>query len=105
MIEIEQRPDGVSIKGHAGYAPPGQDIVCAAVSVLVQTLCASLGELTTAQFVAHWNEQGQLHEIKYENLSAPGRLLVDSFFIGVGGIAAAYPDNVKILNCSEIPNG
>lgn len=25
-------------EGHAGYAPAGQDIVCAAVSVLVQTL-------------------------------------------------------------------
>ena len=28
----------LSVSGHAGYAPEGQDIVCAAVSALVQTL-------------------------------------------------------------------
>ena len=26
--------------GHAGYAPAGQDIVCAGASTLMQTLCA-----------------------------------------------------------------
>ena len=30
------------IAGHAGYGPPGQDIVCAAVSMLAQALAASL---------------------------------------------------------------
>ena len=29
--------------GHAGYAPAGQDIVCAGASTLMQTLCALLG--------------------------------------------------------------
>ncbi|MDK2821019.1 MAG: uncharacterized protein PWP31_984 [Clostridia bacterium] len=33
---------GFSIKGHAGYAPKGQDIVCAAVSALAQTAYLSL---------------------------------------------------------------
>ena len=28
--------------GHAGYAPAGQDIVCAGASTLMQTLCALL---------------------------------------------------------------
>lgn len=28
----------LAVKGHAGFAPKGQDIVCAAVSALVQTL-------------------------------------------------------------------
>lgn len=105
MIEVNRSGSGLTIQGHAGYAPAGQDIVCAAVSVLVQTLCASLKELTTEKFVASWNEQGQIHRIEYGTLSADGELLVKSFFIGLGGIAAAYPDNVKILNCSEIPNG
>ena len=29
--------------GHAGYAPKGQDIVCAAVSTLMQSLAYSVG--------------------------------------------------------------
>lgn len=31
-------------EGHAGYAPAGQDIVCAAVSCLMQTLAYSAAE-------------------------------------------------------------
>ena len=31
--------------GHAGYAPAGQDIVCAGASTLMQTLCALLAAL------------------------------------------------------------
>lgn len=40
MISIEYCPERFSIKasGHAEYAPMGQDIVCAGVSTLIQTL-------------------------------------------------------------------
>ncbi|HWI54486.1 MAG TPA: ribosomal-processing cysteine protease Prp [Desulfobacteria bacterium] len=33
---------GFSVKGHAGYRPPGEDIVCAAVSMLAQTTLLGL---------------------------------------------------------------
>ena len=43
--------------GHAGYAPAGQDIVCAGASTLMQTLCALLaGEEGTRSGV--WDEPG-----------------------------------------------
>lgn len=44
MIRIGMDIDGmrVEIDGHAGYAQPGQDIVCAAVSVLTYTLAENL---------------------------------------------------------------
>jgi uncharacterized protein YsxB (DUF464 family) len=32
----------IDVKGHAGYAPHGQDIVCAAVSAIVQTAVLGL---------------------------------------------------------------
>ena len=34
-------------EGHAGYAPAGQDIVCAAVSCLMQTLAYALRRTNT----------------------------------------------------------
>ena len=43
MVRIEVYTDtagrihGFAAKGHSGFAPHGQDIVCAAVSVLLQT--------------------------------------------------------------------
>ena len=44
MIQIHIDVEGMRLeaKGHAGYAPPGQDIVCAAVSTLVYTLAQNL---------------------------------------------------------------
>lgn len=35
----------LTVEGHAGYAPRGQDIVCAAESVLVQALAGALTRL------------------------------------------------------------
>lgn len=32
----------IDVKGHAGYAPHGQDIVCAAVSAILQTAVLGL---------------------------------------------------------------
>ena len=34
----------VTLRGHAGYAPPGEDIVCAAASALVFALIGVLEE-------------------------------------------------------------
>lgn len=44
MIEIVAKYGSVSVSGHADYAPKGQDIICASVSILLYTLAASLGD-------------------------------------------------------------
>ena len=46
MIEVNVRLDGITISGHANYAPAGSDVVCAAVTVLTQTLIQSLEDLS-----------------------------------------------------------
>ena len=96
MITITHRPGHITIDGHAGYAPHGQDIVCAAVSALVQTFLASVEELTTDYIEAAGNAQGQIQLIKYRNLTAEGTTLLGSFFIGIRMIADAYPSNLKL---------
>ena len=42
MIRAVFGRDRVTVMGHAGYAPKGQDIVCAAASALVFALIGSL---------------------------------------------------------------
>ena len=42
MIRAVFGRDRVTVMGHAGYAPKGQDIVCAAASALVFSLIGSL---------------------------------------------------------------
>lgn len=46
MITIAMSTDKVKIRGHAGYAPHGQDIVYAGVTALTQTLVESIETLT-----------------------------------------------------------
>lgn len=95
MIVVTVNDDGFSLKGHAGYAPHGQDVVCAAVSVLVQTFCASVEELTTDKIKADMTAGNAV--IQYGNLSKEAQLLADSLFVGLQMIADNYPENVQIV--------
>lgn len=95
MIEVKRNNSGLSIAGHANYAPSGQDIVCAGVSTLAQTLVVSISEMTTDDI--RYDIQPGLVEIKYGNLSKDAQLLIGSFFVGIELIANNYPDYVRIV--------
>ena len=95
MIVVNVTTEGLTADGHAGYAEAGKDIVCAGVSTLIQSLVYSLEALTDDQIQYHM-EPGHM-EVKYRDLSEQGRLLVDSFFIGLSGISAAYPEYVQLI--------
>lgn len=94
MIEVTRKENGISIKGHAHYAEPGKDIVCAGVSTLVQNLIASI-EIFTEDQIEYVMQPGTVH-IKHGNLSEASQLLVDSFFVGINLIANSYPDYVRV---------
>ncbi len=95
MIEVTKLKCGITIKGHAHYAEPGKDIVCAAVSVLVQTLIQSVEELT-ADKIEYSMSPGTV-DIKFWCLSDQSKVLIDAFFIGVKGVAISYPAYVKVI--------
>ena len=100
MIEIARQPDGITVSGHAGYAPPGQDIICAAVSALTQTFISSVDKLTTDDIKSDTGPG--MARIRYTgNLSKEAQLLEDSFFLGVRMISEEYPANVRIVQAGE----
>lgn len=99
MIVIERSKDSIKMRGHANYAPIGQDIVCAGVSVLIQTLIQSV-ETLTADEIEYSMQPGTV-DIKFWCLSDLTKVLIDAFFIGVKGIAESYPDNVKLTELSS----
>ena len=94
MTAVCVRKDGIEIHGHAGYAENGKDIVCAGVTALVQGLIRSVESLTSDK-IKYDISPGRA-DIHYGNLSEEGKLLVDSFFIGVCSIADEFPDHVRI---------
>lgn len=88
MIVINITEKGITVDGHADYAEPGKDIVCAAVSVLAQNLIESIKALTRDS-IEYRMIPGHI-DIDFKNLSKQGKLLVDSFFIGVNSISESY---------------
>lgn len=94
MIEVGVRKDGIMISGHAGYAPAGSDIVCAGVTALTQELIRSMEGLTDDRIETDIGSG--MASIQYGDLSEKGRLLIDSFFIGICMIAEEFPDYVRI---------
>lgn len=84
MIEVSITAGGIMMQGHAGKSINGQDIVCAAVSALTCNLINSLQELTDNRIRA--DTGSGLTIIEWEELSEPGKILVDSWFLGLSAV-------------------
>lgn len=95
MIEVNICRDTIAVRGHAGYAAQGYDIVCAGVSALFQTLLRSIEDLTE-DLVEYSLAPGKA-DMHFRNLSEKSETLIDSFFIGVSLMAEEYPEYVRIV--------
>jgi uncharacterized protein YsxB (DUF464 family) len=92
MIVVRFRDDQnrIQIKGHAGYAEHGKDIVCAAMSGLAWTLAAIL------------HHKGGLLEAKEDsgemNLRYCGNVdeYLDMFQVGAEMLETKYPQHVRV---------
>lgn len=96
MIEVNVHKGSITVNGHARGAPYGKDIICASVSALTQNLIRSIIDLTDDK-IEYEISPGWV-DMKFEDLSKSGNLLVDSFFIGICAIANEYPDHVRIVS-------
>lgn len=80
-----------SVKGHAGYAPAGEDIICAAVSVLTINTINSIEKLTTDRFESQIEEaSGDVSFVLTDTAGRESELLLESFVIGLDGIEQSY---------------
>ncbi len=101
MINIEYCPETYTIKasGHAEYAPRGEDIVCASVSTLIQTLA-----LCVLGYAHGLKDEpivtiGEKTEISCKPLPEREReisLLYWYCISGLDSLAELYPKNISI---------
>jgi uncharacterized protein len=106
MIKISIKTDtekiysGFRVEGHAGYLDEGQDIICAAVSMLVINTINSIETFTKDVFEVHTEEEIGLIELKMmSEVSDEAKLLLDSLFLGFRVIKEEYGnDFIEIIN-------
>lgn len=93
--EIEQ----FVVEGHAYAADPGQDIVCAAVSVLSQTTVLALHQIAHVA-IEYEVKNGYLKCKLPTNLTKKElyetKLLIDTMLLGLNNIQESYPQYIEI---------
>ncbi len=103
-IEMMDTDKGYSLaaSGHAGYAPAGQDIVCAAVSVLAQTLANKVeAAARSGRLLTSCVQHGETFVVQALPKPGPNALMVASWFDfveeGLRALAEEHPNNVELV--------
>ena len=102
MIEVDFSVTGagqvaLKVTGHSGKSEKGYDIVCAAVSTLVQTLTGGVEKVLDAKIEGDLVSGScdlsiRVPETKQQSLEA----VCQVFKFGFRKIAESYPDHVKL---------
>lgn len=91
---LDTRRFALEACGHAGYAPEGQDIVCAGASMLTATLARALGGVDGYSYeddghrvrIACTPSLGQVERVKH---------VFDVIDCGFGLLCNSYPNHVR----------
>lgn len=94
MIVVKVRERSIEVFGHAGMAPKGQDIVCAAVSAVTLTLLNGLREI--AKMKIRKEVRDGFVRIQWNEINAAGRVLIDTWYLGILEIARGREKWIKI---------
>ena len=99
IIRKDGRISEVTVKGHSGYAEEGSDIVCAAVSAVVQT--ALMGVLSYAEHNADYKiRDGYLHlsvptaNDETDNIRIDA--IMETMLLGLKDVETGYASFVKV---------
>ena len=81
---------GFSMKGHAGFAESGSDIVCAAVSMLAINTVNSIEEFTSVNSVYHEEESKGAMSFRIDKTEDKSQLLLKAFLFGLETVQKEY---------------
>lgn len=93
---------GFCISGHAGYAKAGNDIVCAAVSVLAINTINAIDNLTDNAYKVENGESGLIKFKFTSKIDEKGKLLIDTLIMGLIEIHNEYGDKYLELYFKEV---
>ncbi len=95
-------PYGFQVTGHAEYAEEGKDIVCSAVSALVENTINSLETFTSDSIVSRVDEDGSVRVKIRGEVSPESELLLKSLRLGLCKIYDQYGDDYITVFLREV---
>ena len=99
MIKVEVTKKDISVTGHAMYDDYGKDIVCAAVSSIIQTSVESIASIKEdAIDVKVVNDKLTIIINSHDEVTTK---LINTMINLLKEVAKKYPKNIKITNKEE----
>ncbi|NMB45239.1 MAG: ribosomal-processing cysteine protease Prp [Firmicutes bacterium] len=104
--DIAGRINGFAAEGHSGFAPHGEDIVCAAVSVLLQTAVLGLEEVAAvAPEVVVGDGRLDCHLSAEYTGNGSVDTILQTMLLGLRAIETEYGDYVSVKQINAERNG
>lgn len=107
FIKKEDKITGYKCNGHSGYASAGEDIVCSAISTLVQNVEICLSEVMNIKLNVIRNDKNAKFELKFaKNVSlkqiSDAQPVLKAFEISSKRIEKEYKKYLKVEVENEI---
>ena len=94
---------GFDCIGHAGFARRGKDVVCAGISILVQSTMNAIEAYTEEGFSGEMDERtGNIHFRFTDIPEHDANLLMNSMILGLQGIQSSYGKKFLRLQFKEV---
>ncbi len=104
MIHVMVRrdvTDVVEVTGHAEFAEPGSDIVCAAVSMIMYTIADKLDQMEKFMTIEIDEEEGGYMQIEVIKRDDQTDLLFDTLIHGLKMIEEQYAQYIDIKEANN----
>ena len=86
----------LEVHGHAGFAKPGEDIVCAGVSALIQSAAHGVVRHAGAKAAVHDDPDDAYVLELLDPANARAQAVLETALSGLRAIAAEYPRNLSV---------
>ena len=96
------RVTGFEVRGHSGYAPEGEDIVCAAVTSAVRLVECAVNDVLGLEASVKVKEKDASISLKLPNglgqtNESTCQTLLVALMVHLVQLAEEYPDNITVL--------
>ena len=103
VIKEDDRILAFTCNGHAKYASESEDIVCAAISILVINTINSIETLTDTQPIVETDQKsGYIHCSFEEDVTDDATLLLNSMILGLSQIKEQYGTKYIDVKIKEV---